>query len=140
MKYKETALCPICGMPLEKQGNVILDEMPMVKVRCPDCGYLGYFYDKKRSKFKNTAGENLHNDFSETRNVVLNRMDQVKPQITSSSDNESNQTNNENEAPARNKPSRLLTNVNLYPIFCRKILRFLSHLFHPRQSYDQKTR
>lgn len=133
MTYKETAICPICGLLLEKQEKVIHLGIPAVKAECPDCGYIAYFFDwKTDSKMKESAAEHLHDDLSEARDVTADCVKAIKPDVTGPADESQYQRNDQRNHEAKDsvtyKVGKVFADFKFYPRFCRKFCRFFCHL------------
>ena len=129
MKYKETALCPICGLPLEKQGRILLSGVPMIKAVCPNCGHIAYFFDwKTDSKMEKAAAEHLHDDLSEARDVTVDGVKEIESDVTSPANKSQYQSNCKTEPLKADKTGKVFANFKFYPRFCRKLCRFFCHL------------
>ncbi len=122
MTYKESALCPLCGMPLEKTGRQKMNGIPLIKTVCSCCGYMSYFIDCKdpsmRMKLKNKGH------------------DVVSPKVKIANSSGDNSQDNGKLHPTYVTSKRPFYR-KVYPFLRRKFFRYFNHLFFPQPKIER---
>lgn len=122
MTFRETALCPICGMILEKRGQLVIGGIPMIKTVCGDCGHVSYFIDRKDPSMRMKLKNNGH--------------DVVSPNVKIANSSGNNSQNDGKLHPTYVASERPLYR-KVYPFLRRKFFRYFNHLFFPQPKIER---